>query len=95
VTITGSVACNRDGSFTNVSGQLTEKVTPRAVLQGSFFASVTCMAPTTSWTATTQATSGKFGAGPAQLQVSGFGCSGSSCDSDDKSQTVRLVPRTP
>ena len=93
VTVAGSIACNRD-AFVSISGQLTQRVTPRAVLQGTFFTFVSCVAPGTSWTATTSASNGTFGAGVAGLQASSFGC-GSACDSDEKSRDVLLVPRKP
>jgi probable HAF family extracellular repeat protein len=89
VTVQGTVACNRS-AFVSISGQLTELVSNRALLQGGFSLSLFCTAPTTTWTATVQAINGTFGAGKANLQVSAFGC-GNACDPDQKSTSVLLV----
>lgn len=93
VTIKGSVACNRS-AFVSISGQLTEVVAHRALLQGRFDLSFSCTAPSTAWQATVQAVNGSFGAGPAQLQASAFGC-GSACDTDEKHLGVLIVGGTP
>ena len=89
VAIGGTVACNRD-AFVQVWGQLTETVANRALLQGGFSLQVSCTAPVTSWTATAQASTGTFGAGPADLQAFAFGCGGA-CDSDQQNSAVKIV----
>jgi probable HAF family extracellular repeat protein len=89
VTVSGSVGCNR-GVFVFVSGQLTQTVAHRAVLQGSFFAAFTCTAPATTWTATVTASSGSFLAGTAEVNASASACA-ASCDSDARTQSVTLV----
>lgn len=89
VTLAGTVACNRE-TFVSISGQLTETVARRAVLQGTFYTSVACVAPVTIWSATVVAYNGKFGAGPAEASASAFACE-LSCDSDQKSGSVLLV----
>jgi probable HAF family extracellular repeat protein len=91
VTLAGTIACNRE-SFVFISGQLTEMVAHRAVLQGTFFTSVACVAPVTDWSATVVADNGRFGAGRAEVNASAFACE-FSCDSDQTSRSVLLVGR--
>jgi probable HAF family extracellular repeat protein len=88
VTLSGTVACNR-ATFVFISGQLKETVAHRAVLEGSFSTFVSCVPPVTTWSATTVANNGRFGAGPADASASAFACD-LSCDFDQTSRTVTL-----
>jgi probable HAF family extracellular repeat protein len=89
ITVTGSVACNRD-AFVTLYGGVSETVAHRAFVQGSFSTSIACVAPLTTWTATVTASNGAFGAGPVDADVSAFACS-FGCDSDQKVRSVILV----
>ena len=89
VTLGGTIACNR-GTYVSISGQLTEIVAHRAMLQGTFYTTVVCVAPVTAWTTTVVAYNGRFGAGPAEASAFAFACE-FSCDSDQKSGSVLLV----
>lgn len=92
VTLQGTIACNR-GTFVSISGQLTEMVAHRAVLQGTFYTSVACVSPVTTWSAPVAAYNGRFGPGPAEASAFAFACE-FSCDSDQKSSSVLLVGRS-
>lgn len=88
VTLSGTASCNR-ATFVFISGQLKETVAHRAVLEGSFSTFVSCVPPVTTWSATTVANNGRFGAGPADASASAFACD-LSCDFDQTSRTVTL-----
>lgn len=89
----GEAASQRHSTYVSLSGQLTQIVARRAVLAGSLYAIVACVAPVTPWNTTVVANIGRFGAGSAEASVSAF--SGElGCDFDQTSRSVRLVARS-
>jgi hypothetical protein len=89
VTLTGTISCNRSAQYVSVYGQLQEKITARATLSGSFFASVDCTAPSSRWSVNVSGDNGRFIAGKATLTLSANGCE-LTCDSAQLSTQIVL-----
>jgi hypothetical protein len=88
VTLTGTVSCSRSVSV-DVSGSLSQLVANRATISGSFGTQVSCVAPSTKWTATTTGNNGRFAPGNASASVNANACD-VSCGSGAASGAVKL-----
>jgi hypothetical protein len=89
-TISGTVMCNTEASFTNVFGTLRQRV-GRDFITGSFSVPTPdpCSPPRVSWSATVSG-DGVFAGGKVTAEVSTEACDEFSCDSDSVSTTIQL-----
>jgi hypothetical protein len=72
-TISGTVSCSRNVPV-NVSGTLSEPISKRTTVTGTFSLTVACSSPSVAWSTTVVGDNGKFGAGQASATVSATAC---------------------
>lgn len=89
VIVSGTVTCNNDAEFVEVSGSLRQKQ-GLAVARGDFYVNSTCSSTPTSWTATVDGGTRIFLTKAATLSAVAFGCDGFTCDSDTETRAVRV-----
>jgi hypothetical protein len=88
-TIEGTIACNTETSFTQVTGTLQQRV-GRTFISGSFSIDpAPCFPPSSRWSVTVVG-DGLFRGGSVTADVSVSACDGFSCDFERVQQTIQL-----
>jgi hypothetical protein len=90
-TISGTIQC-AETLQVGLSGELRQRAGRFTVIHGGFFQDLQCSPPSIPWSATVVGENGPFGAGPASVNVSSFGCDEFECVSAETSAKVKLQP---